>query len=240
MLFSRLIVVLFLSLTLGACGMFRNNKEYAYLNAQSTKALEIPEGMIEPKSPQPLEVPDIKVNTIDLTNDLVEPPVIVRSVDLSELGDETSKTDSSAEASKDQTQATEQPALVALTSRQQVTPEGDSILLVDAGFDQVWPAVSPALVELGFTIDDSSRGGQFYTISKELVSVNIEEEVHPGDEKPPLKEEYQIHLKQVDEKTQITVHNKYGELERSGLSDHLLLQIQEILGNPVNKTSNNN
>ena len=93
---------------------------------------------------------------------------------------------------------------------------------------------------MGFTIDDSSRGGQFYTISKELVTVNIEEQVHPGDEKPPLKEEYQIHLKQMDEKTRITVHNKFGELEGSGLSDHLLLQIMEILKNPVKKTGGNN
>ena len=218
--------------------MFKSNKEYAYLNAESTKELEIPEGLIAPRSTQPLEVPNIKVDTVDLTSDLVEPPVIVQSVDLSELDDDKAKEESSVAESEEK--ALEEETIVALTSRQQRTPEGDSILLVDAKFDQVWPAVGPALEELGFTLDDSSRGGQFYAISKELITVNIEDQVHPGDEKPPLKEEYQIHLKQVDEKTQITVHNKYGELEGSGLSDHLLLQIMEILENPGKKTSNDN
>jgi len=236
MFLTRFIIVLLLGLALTACNMFRSNKEFAHLNAESTKALEIPDDLIAPKSTQPLEVPDIKVDTIDLTSDLIEPPLIVKSVDLSELDEDNAKIDSSAKESEVQAQAAEEQTLLALISRQERTPEGDSILLVDANFDQVWPAVGPALEELGFTIDDKSRGGRFYTISKELISVNIDDTPeHPGDEKPPLKEEYQIQLKQVDEKTQITVHNKYGELEGSGLSDHLLLQIMELLENPVKK-----
>jgi uncharacterized lipoprotein len=111
------------------------------------------------------------------------------------------------------------------------------MLLVDGNFDMVWPVVGPALQELGFTIDDSSRGNQMYMISKELITVNIDDKpVHPGDEKPPVILEYQIHMKEVDKKTQITVHNKDGVLEGSGLTDHLLLQIREILANPGQKS----
>lgn len=233
-LFRIFIVFLLVSL-LTACNMFRSNKEYAYLNAESTKSLEIPEGLSAPKSTQPLEVPDIKVDTIDLTNDLVQPPLVDKSVDLSVIEDNEAKKESSSPVTTDEKTVKEQPLRVALVARPQRTPEGDSILLVDADIDTVWPAVAPALEELGFTIDDASRGGQIYTISKELTTVNIEP-VHPGDEKPPLKEEYQIHLKQVDEKTRISVHNKYGELEGSGLSDHLLLQIEGILENPLKKS----
>jgi len=241
MFLTRFIVVMLLIMALTACGMFRSNKEFAHLNAESTKALDIPDGLITPRGTQSLEVPDIKVDTIDLTSDLVEPPVIIKSVDLSELDEDAAKADSSAGASGDQPLATEEKTLVALTSRQQRTPEGDSILLVDADMDQVWLAVRPALEELGFTIDDSSRGGQFYSISKELITVKVDDEPeHPGDEKPALKEEYQIHLNPRDEHTQITVHNKYGELEGSGLSDHLLLQIKEIMANPAKKTGNDN
>ncbi len=235
MFFTRIIVVFLLGLVLTACSMFKSNKEFAHHNAESTRPLEIPDGLIAPRSTQPLEVPDIKVDTLDLTSDLVEPPTIIKSVDLSELDADSGKI---AGEAGPQAPVAEEKTLLAFTSREEKTPEGDSVLLVDGGFDQVWPAVGPALEELGYTLDDSSRGGQFYTISKELISVNIEEQVHPGDEKPPLKEEYQIHLKQVDEKTRITVHNKYGEMEGSGLSDHLLLQIKGLLENPAKNTSN--
>lgn len=231
MLFIRFVLMLLITAVLVACGAF-NNKEYAYLNAKMTKPLQMPNGLTAPQGNQVVLVPNVHVDTVDLTNDLVEPPQIVKSVDLAEL--DTEKQKPAAESQSQQSQKTE-PAQVALLSTQISTPEGDSVLQVDGKFDVVWPAVAPALKELGFTIDDSSRGAQIYTISKEVVSVNIEP-VHPADEKPPIKQEYQIHLKQVDDKTQITVHNKYGELEASGLTNHLLLQLQEILANPVQQS----
>ena len=102
MLFIRILVVLSLGLMLAACGLFRSNKEFAHLNAESTKALEIPEGLTVPRSTQPLRVPDIKVDTIDLTSDLVEPPIIVKSVDLSELDEDSAKTAEPTDESKQQ------------------------------------------------------------------------------------------------------------------------------------------
>ncbi|WP_455207681.1 outer membrane protein assembly factor BamC [Kaarinaea lacus] len=236
MLSIRFIVVLSLSVCLVACGMLKNEKEYAYLNAKSSRQLQMPEGLIAPHGSQPLLVPEVHVDTIDLTNDLLEPPQIVKSVDLAELDDESTKkgAESKTKSGKEKETESSQVALLSIHTR---TEEGDSMLLVDGDFNTVWPMVAPALKELGFTIDDSSRGSQIYTISKELITVNIDTEpVHPGDEKPAIKEEYQIHLKEMDEKTQITVHNKYGELEGSGLSDHLLLQIKELLAKPGQKS----
>jgi uncharacterized lipoprotein len=229
MLSIRVVVILLLTVVLAACGIFSNSKEFAYFNAKMSSPLQMPEGLSVPQGNQPVFLPQVQVDTIDLTNDLVEPPQIVRSVDLTEL-DAEQKTQ---EAEPQQPE----PTRVALLSKQTRTPEGDSVLLVDAEFETVWPLVAPALKELGFTIDDSSRGAQVYTISKELATVNIDP-VHPGDEKPAVKQEYQIHMKQVGEKTQIAVHNKYGELEASGISDHLLLQIGEILANPEETPDN--
>jgi uncharacterized lipoprotein len=229
MLSIRVVVILLLTVVLAACGIFINSKEFAYFNAKMSSPLQMPEGLSVPQGNQPVFLPQVQVDTIDLTNDLVEPPQIVRSVDLTEL-DAEQKTQ---EAEPQQPE----PTRVALLSKQTRTPEGDSVLLVDAEFETVWPLVAPALKELGFTIDDSSRGAQVYTISKELATVNIDP-VHPGDEKPAVKQEYQIHMKQVGEKTQIAVHNKYGELEASGISDHLLLQIGEILANPEETPDN--
>jgi len=232
MSFIRIMLVLLFAAVLVACGSTGNNKEYEYLNAKMTKPLKMPEGFAPPRGTQVVLVPNVPVNTVDLTDDLVEPPQIVKSVDLAELD---SGKPNSASASASQSAKGSEPAQVALLSKQTTTPEGESVLLVDGKFDVVWPAVAPAVKELGFTIDDASRGAQIYTITKEVVTVNIEP-VHPGDEKPPTMQEYQLHLKQAGDKTQITVHNKYGELERSGLSDHLLLQIQELLANPVQQS----
>lgn len=229
MLSIRVVIILLLTVVLAACGIFSNSKEFAYFNAKTSSPLQMPEGLSVPQGNQPVFLPQVQVDTIDLTNDLVEPPQIVRSVDLTEL-DAEQKTQAAEPQQPD-------PTRVALLSKQTRTPEGDSVLLVDAEFDTVWPLVAPALKELGFTIDDSSRGAQVYTISKELATVTIDP-VHPGDEKPAVKQEYQIHMKQVGEKTQIAVHNKYGELEASGISDHLLLQIGEILANPEETPDN--
>jgi uncharacterized lipoprotein len=233
MLLIRVIVLILLSISLAACGVFNNKNEYAYLNAQSSRPLQMPEGLHAPQGSQPMFVPGVHVDTIDLTNDLVEPPQIVKSVDLSELDTDQSRKQPQAESGPEKSGST----TVALKSTQTKTPEGTSMLLVDGNFDMVWPVVGPALQEMGFTIDDSSRGNQMYTISKELITVNVDDKpVHPGDEKPPVILEYQIHMKEVDEKTQITVHNKDGVLEGSGLTDHLLLQIREILANPGQKS----
>jgi len=230
--FVRFILLSFFATVLIACGSTGNNKEYEYLNARISKPLVMPDGLSPPRGTQVVLVPNVPVDTVDLTDDLVLPPQIVKSVDLAELESAKSK---SASASRPQTAKGSEPVPVALLSKQTTTPDGDSMLLVDGKFDDVWPAVAPAVKELGFTIDDASRGAQIYTITKEVITVNIEP-VHPGDEKPPTMQEYQLHLKQAGDKTQITVHNKYGELERSGLSDHLLLQIQEILANPVKQS----
>jgi len=51
--------------------------------------------------------------------------------------------------------------------------------------------------------------------------------------------EYQIHVKSQGEKTEITVHNKLGQIEGSGLADHLLLQIKELMENPKKASGNN-
>ncbi|MGD8570665.1 MAG: outer membrane protein assembly factor BamC, partial [Gammaproteobacteria bacterium] len=140
-----------------------------------------------------------------------------------------------AGSAKTQTTETGKP-IEGVTSRLTRNADGDSLLLVDAGFDKVWPLLEPALKELGFTIDDSSRGAQVITVSKVLPTVRFDEQApHPADEEPEVKEEYQIHLETADDKTRVTVHNKFGTLESSGLSEHLLLQISEIIKNPKAK-----
>ena len=79
-----------------------------------------------------------------------------------------------------------------------------------------------------------------YEISRDLPTLKYSDEpVHPGDEEPEVREEYQIHLKPEEGKTQITVHNKFGQVEGSGLADHLLLQIKELMENPEKATNAN-
>ena len=226
----RCVVVLCLVGSISACGLFGGKDEQAYKNAPSEKPLEIPEGLNKPEGIQRLDIPSAGTETSADPEELEKPPKIVKSVDLAEL--EAEDTSTAKESKTAQAETPPKGVSSVLTHNE----DGASLLLVDAGFERVWPLVGPALEELGFTIDDSSKGAQIYTISKKLPVVKFEDKpTHPGDEEPDVKEEYQIHLNSDEDKTRIAVHNKFGTLESSGLSEHLLLQLKEIIANPKAK-----
>jgi uncharacterized lipoprotein len=243
MMYTRFVVVSCLIVLLAGCGLFRGKDEYAYRNAKSEKPLQIPQGLHAPPETSQYEIPPGANDGPDADPEgLEQPPQIVKSVDLSEaqLAQEAAKNKAGTEqgaAGTAKTSATKAgEPIEGVTSRLTRNADGDSVLLVDADFDRVWPLLEPALKELGFTIDDSSRGAQVITVSKVLPTVRFEEQApHPADEEPEVKEEYQIHLETADDKTRVTVHNKFGTLESSGLSEHLLLQISEIIKNPKAK-----
>ena len=237
------------------CGSTSEEKKHAYRNAKSIKPIELPPGLEMSHSKESLEIPEQVATEIASVDELEQPPRIVESVDLAMLDDNnakpaakasnktTTKEKKSSAKGDDETDSavaeqknTSGP--LKITANKNI--DGNSLLIVDSDFDQVWPRVKPALIELGFTIDDASRGGQLYEISKVLPTLNVSDKpIHPGDVEPEVKEEYQIHVKSAGEKTEIMVHNKFGQVEGSGLADHLLLQIKELMENPE-KTSDDN
>jgi uncharacterized lipoprotein len=240
MYFTRLFFFLAVTSVAGGCGMFSDKDEYAYRNAKSIKTIEMPPGLVMANASDQLSIPEQSTTTSSSEKELEIPPAIITSVDLKELDDnraskpvaDKNKAEKGAKNSLDTaeviTNKTTPPKIIVTKNG-----DGDSMLLAEGNFDFVWPLVKPALVELGFNIDDNSRGNQLYSISKNLPTFDaFDKTPHPGDEKPEVKEEYQIHVKPADGKTQITVHNKLGQLDGSGLADHLLLQIKEIIEKP--------
>lgn len=222
--------ILVLSSLTTACSMTEEQK-HAYRNAESIKPIEMPPGMKMTQSKESLAIPEQKETKLASVDELEKPPRIVEDINLDELDDEPSETKKSDKAKSEKTEI----KAVSVTATRNA--KGDSILLVNDVFDKVWPLVKPALLEMGFKIDDSSRGTEMYVISRKLPTLNLSDKpVHPGDEEPEVKEEFQIHVKPKGEQTQITVHNKLGQLEGSGLADHLLLQIKEIMENPKQQT----
>lgn len=230
---------------LSGCGSVSEEKKHAYRNAKSIKPIEMPPGLEMAPVNESLEIPEQTATEIASVDELEIPPKIIESVDLEMLDDNNAKPASKKEAKEDKSPIGKEDdgesESVSVQKTKSDSPkitasknaDGDSLLIVDGDFDRVWPLVQPALVELGFKIDDASRGGQIYEISKLLPKLNLSDEpVHPGDVEPEVKEEYQIHVKSSGEKTEITVHNKLGQIEGSGLADHLLLQIKEIMENP--------
>ena len=235
---SSIVLPIFIA-SISGCSLFKSDDPYAYRNAKSGKALEMPEGMAMPDTLQRQRdvIPESPSASAVPVEKLELPPEIIKSVDLKELdAREESRADTQAGGEKD-TLAKKQVLTITVTKN----TSGDSLLMVDEEFDGVWPQVRPALEALGFTIDDSSRGRELYAISKTLPAFELPDEpIHPGDEKPEVKEEFQIHVKPSDSKTQITVHNKFGQLDGSGLADHLLLQIKELMENPKSESGSDN
>jgi uncharacterized lipoprotein len=216
--------------------MFADEDMHAYRNAKSIKPIEMPPGLVLQNSQESLLIPDQTSGKLASAEELEQPPVIVTSVDLKVLDDEGETKSVTAESSKNAESKTKNTSLKISATKDD---NGDSLLLVDGEFDKVWSLVKPALIELGFTIDDASRGNELYAISKELPTLDVSgKAIHPGDVKPEVKEEYQIHVKPSGEKTKISVHNNLGQLEGSGLADHLLLQIKEIMENPKKTSAN--
>lgn len=237
------VAVLVVALVSG-CGATTEEK-HAYRNAATIKPIEMPPGLKMPGGQQPMEIPEQTETKLASVDELEKPPRIIESVDLKILDDNNDKNKSAAQnqsapvnaSSQDPGELTAEVNVAPPTMQLSKNDNGDSLLIVDGDFDKVWPLVKPALIELGFTIDDSSKGSEIYEISKELPTLNaFDKPVHPGDEKPEVKEEFQIHVKPADEKTQITVHNKLGQLEGSGLAEHLLLQIKQIMEKPAPAT----
>jgi len=226
-----IIVVVAVGLT-ASCGMFGGEDKHAYRNAESIKPIEMPPGLVMRNSKESLQIPEQTSGKLVSVEELEQPPVIVKSVDLKVL-DDASDTTSAVTATGNESPDSSKTKSSSLKISATKDENGDSLLLVDEVFDTVWPLVKPALIELGFTIDDASRGTEIYAISKVLPTLDVSgKPVHPGDVKEEVKEEYQIHVKPSGEKTNITVHNKLGQLEGSGLADHFLLQIKEIMENP--------
>ncbi|WP_455376817.1 outer membrane protein assembly factor BamC [Kaarinaea lacus] len=232
------------------CGSMSQEEKHAYRNAESIKPIEMPSGLEMTRSKESLEIPEQTATKLASVDELERPPKIIESVDLKMLDDDKPRradtkkgADKEKEPEKENPVSNEDATGNSVAKRESMrgslsitvtkNTDGDSLLIVDHDFEHVWPQVKPALIELGFKIDDASQGGQLYAISKELPTLNLSgKPVHPGDEKPEVKEEYQIHVKPVGEKTEITVHNVLGQVEGSGLADHLLLQIKEIMENP--------
>ena len=226
-----IIVVVAVGLT-ASCSMFGSEDRHAYRNAESIKPIEMPPGLIMRNSKESLQIPEQTSDKLVSAEELEQPPVIATSVDLKVL-DDASDTASAVTATGNESPDSSKTKSSSLKISATKDENGDSLLLVDEVFDTVWPLVKPALIELGFTIDDASRGTEIYAISKVLPTLDVSgKPVHPGDVKEEVKEEYQIHVKPSGEKTNITVHNKLGQLEGSGLADHFLLQIKEIMENP--------
>jgi len=222
--------IIFLLAAMSGCGLFSGSDPYAYRHSKTGKPLVIPEGLVQPPNNPENDIPQPTQESTASIEELEQPPQIVSEVDLSEL-----QKSNLAKKSTDSEATKELKPQQALSVTLLKDSDGDSMLNVKQKFDIVWPLVKPALEELGFNIDDASRGRELYAISKVLPELNADidgKPIHPADKKPDVKEEYQIHVKEMGENTFLTVHNKFGQPDGSGLAEHLLLQIKDILENP--------
>jgi len=227
-LFVQLLFILVSQLS--ACGLFGANDANAYKATKSVAPIAVPQQLKLPQGEHTLVVPEVNAVVDTLTDDIELPPQIVKLADIEKkVAEENAKADAGVESSNnpDSGGVLRQP----LKSQATKNELGSSLLIVDASLGKVWPNMAPALKELGFNVDDANRGDQVFTIVKELPTFE-EKELELGEEEQRVQESFQIHLKSLDDKTQITVHNKYGKLDGSALADHLLLQIQERIENP--------
>lgn len=199
--------------------MFENKHQWDYLKSESAPPLQVPEDLKTPQQERKFEVPE-SVNK-DATSDIKElekleiPPALASS--------QQAPLDISDEADKE----VDNTHLNVRTAR---NTEGYDLLVVEANFDKTWGRVGTAVVEMGFQIEDKSRGEGIYNIYQTINKVMTEEEkfLRPRFDKG-LREAYRLHLEDRDTQTRITVQNTAGKIDDSGLARHLLTQLQARL-----------
>lgn len=218
------ILSLLLSL-LPACGLFENEHQWDYLKSESAPPLKVPGDLQQPQEDPSYSVPDTNVTG---TTDIKE----LEKLEVPPPFDETrhAQLDISDESEKKETDDTR---LNVHTAR---NTEGYDLLVVEADFDKTWDKVGTVVVEMGFKIEDKSRGEGVYNIYQPINKVMTEEEkfLRPRFDKG-LREAYQLYLEDRDNQTRITVRNTAGKVDDSALAKHLLVQLQARLSAAADK-----
>lgn len=209
---------------LSACGMFSHHHDRDYLNSKSITPLTVPDGMQAPARSHQFDIPSsaapMEKNTAKLNALEQPPPFDAQAQDSEGLLDS----------------AQSKPDAEALNVREARNTEGYNLLVVEADFDHTWDSVGTALKNMGFQIEDSSRGDGTYSIYQVINRVMDEQEkfLRPRDDKG-LREEYQVHLEDRDNLTRITVRTSAGKVDDSALAKHLLVQLRSELEHPQSK-----
>ena len=228
------VLVIYLVFGVTGCSLFSSSKPEPYQLAENTSPLQIPNDLSVPSSQQKLALPDTSGTGLANVRELEFPP----QIEVSEKGEEdASKTpEESGHPEDDGFKVPKRSASVKVETVYFVTnmiknEDGISILKVDGAFLEVWPRVGDAVKELGFDIDDSNVGDQLYSISKLLPTVKFDDkEKLPGEKQDPdVREIYQIHVEEDQLQTDVTVRDKNGKPDASGVASHLLVQIQDLL-----------
>lgn len=114
-------------------------------------------------------------------------------------------------------------ALAPIKSRLESDGDGGSALIVEADMDKVWRRTGIALDALGFVIEDRDRVNRIYKVYNELSTNKTEEELKHGKPEPAtVREEYRVHLDQVDSNTLISIRDEAGQIDNSEVAVHLL------------------
>ncbi|WP_455198013.1 outer membrane protein assembly factor BamC [Kaarinaea lacus] len=113
--------------------------------------------------------------------------------------------------------------LTRLASHLESDGDNGSALVVEADLNKTWRRTGIALDALGFVIEDRDQVNRIYTVYHEMPTGKTEEELQHGKPEPAtVKEEYRVHLDQVDSETRISVRNEAGQVDNSDPALHLL------------------
>lgn len=242
----RLLVVFFIVFGLLACGTTGEEPEpfdHPYLHSKTLPRLKIPSNLETPKNNELMPIPDLPDQSSLAVRQLERPPLIAAVKDSLEKDLAESKADTEADTAEVLTQTVSTKPLLSHIKGDEL---GQQSLVVEAEMDEVWPRIGPAVQRLGFAIEDKSRGMQTYKIYRDVARPEKEpnEDIRKlkGDFDTPeaikspldiaLREEYLIKVIPAQDQTIVSVRNKSGDIDGSGLARHLLVQLQYDLEHP--------
>jgi len=240
----RSLVVFLIVFGLLACGTTEEESEpfdHPYLHSQTLPQLKIPSNLETPKNNELMPIPDLPDQSSLPVRQLQRPPVIAAVEDSLEKDLAEPKVDTEIEEVFKSVVST-QPLLSHIKGDE----AGRQSLVVEAKMDEVWPRIGPVVQRLGFSVEGKGRGVQTYKIYREVArsdkrpnediqklkeDIDVSEAIRsPLD--TALREEYLIKVTPADDQTIVSVHNKRGDIDGSGLARHLLVQLQYNLEHP--------
>jgi uncharacterized lipoprotein len=215
----RCMLVLAISLSLGACSWFGGEKKVED-DALLLPALTIPEGLSVPRGEPRLARPVLRHTGQHDENDRAssgercdceKPPtvagVVFTAIDTPEVVNEEPV----------------MPALAALPAEIKTDKDGNTVLQLGTHFSVAWERTQQALEALGFTIEDRDRAGGIFYVSNELPTGLTETELAVAKQQDAsLKEEYWLHVRKDGSFVNISVRNKTERVDESQVARHVL------------------
>ena len=227
---------------LSACGLLGDKHEKDYLKSNTIAPITVPDGLQQPVNRDPINIPFVADDYAPAEDIIVPPPLTNEEVKLAIV-----ESTSSSKPPEDET-ATPKVDFTSIKSEIQTDTNFEVSLLVEEKFDVVWNRVAQALASLGFVIEDKNQLTQFYTVYKQIIKIDFEQDdiSKPTElelEKSPDREYYKIKVSEAmkadgpEAKTRIQVLDRTGDSLGSDLDKHLLAQIKAQFETPPKKNN---